>query len=493
MLLTEEENPWNIQSLYDLQHFNCPTCTYKNNQKQEFINHAYEFHPESEYFLKNIKDDSLNDVDVSALEKVPKLDADVFTGEFDIKIAEEFDNDQDNLSACVIIDSLKLDTYHCSICNSYFCNQNALQLHNDTNHNKLIGNWNESNETFEVKNGDCTKKLKCRDYKCDSCGNIFARKENLKKHIHIVHEGHKDYKCEFCSDSFTEASSLKRHIQRIHDGLDFKCEHCGRSFSRADSLRSHVKRVHEKSPGQCDHCGKEFENELKLKTHVDNVHLKKKVDESEMCQICNKLMKKYRMKVHMKRVHDETSPSQCDSCGKYFKNKTQLKDHVRIYHKEQSKEACVICGKIVVKCYMKNHIKSVHDKVKDFQCATCGKSFSLKSCLKKHSIVHTGDKKEKCPHCGKLFSLRANLSVHIKRHVGIKDQICTYCGKAFTDVKSLRRHSEIVHEGIKRFKCHLCTNAYGQSHELKKHLISFHKKIVPKNRNIFELQNDKII
>ena len=299
-----------------------------------------------------------------------------------------------------------------------------------------------------------------------------------------------------CQESFGTFKQLSEHKNKhtsYKAGSDkIKCHLCERFVGKV-SLRSHIKRMHEKSPGQCDHCGKEFENELKLKTHVDNVHLKKKVDESEMCQICNKLMKKYRMKVHMKRVHDETSPSQCDSCGKYFKNKTKLKHHVRIYHKEQSKEACVICGKIVVKCYMKNHIKSVHDKVKDFQCATCGKSFSLKSCLKKHSIVHTGDKKEKCPHCGKLFSLRANLSVHIKRHVGIKDQICTYCGKAFTDVKSLRRHSEIVHEGIKRFKCHLCTNAYGQSHELKKHLISFHKKIVPKNRNIFELQSDKII
>ena len=28
------ENPWNVQSLYDLQFFICPSCPYVNNLKQ---------------------------------------------------------------------------------------------------------------------------------------------------------------------------------------------------------------------------------------------------------------------------------------------------------------------------------------------------------------------------------------------------------------------------------------------------------------------------
>ena len=40
------ENPWNIQSIYELQYFNCPNCIYKNQSKQDFINHAFENHPE---------------------------------------------------------------------------------------------------------------------------------------------------------------------------------------------------------------------------------------------------------------------------------------------------------------------------------------------------------------------------------------------------------------------------------------------------------------
>ena len=56
------ENPWNINSIYDLQYFTCPSCIFKKNSKQEFIDHAYKFHPESIDFLSNLIDNSLEDV-----------------------------------------------------------------------------------------------------------------------------------------------------------------------------------------------------------------------------------------------------------------------------------------------------------------------------------------------------------------------------------------------------------------------------------------------
>ena len=62
-LTTEDmNNPWYIQSIYDLQYFNCPTCEFKDYSKQEFVNHAHDFHPNSIPFLVNIKDESLMDI-----------------------------------------------------------------------------------------------------------------------------------------------------------------------------------------------------------------------------------------------------------------------------------------------------------------------------------------------------------------------------------------------------------------------------------------------
>ena len=55
-------NPWNIQSIYQFQFFNCPTCLFKDNSKQEFINHALKSHPESEANLSKVCDGSLQDI-----------------------------------------------------------------------------------------------------------------------------------------------------------------------------------------------------------------------------------------------------------------------------------------------------------------------------------------------------------------------------------------------------------------------------------------------
>ena len=55
-------NPWNIKSVYELQYFVCPSCVFKDPSKQNIINHAYEFHPESIDYLVKIKDDSFTDI-----------------------------------------------------------------------------------------------------------------------------------------------------------------------------------------------------------------------------------------------------------------------------------------------------------------------------------------------------------------------------------------------------------------------------------------------
>ena len=62
MVAENNENPWHIESIYDLQYFNCPSCIFRNHSKQEFIDHAYEIHPDSIEHLFNIKDDSLADI-----------------------------------------------------------------------------------------------------------------------------------------------------------------------------------------------------------------------------------------------------------------------------------------------------------------------------------------------------------------------------------------------------------------------------------------------
>ena len=47
MMETKIENPWDVKSIYEYYHFNCPTCSYKHSSKQDFVNHVVNTHPES--------------------------------------------------------------------------------------------------------------------------------------------------------------------------------------------------------------------------------------------------------------------------------------------------------------------------------------------------------------------------------------------------------------------------------------------------------------
>ena len=62
ILFLQMENPWDVQSIYELQYFNCPSCVFKNQSKQVFVNHAFYCHPNSVHCLSKINDESFTDI-----------------------------------------------------------------------------------------------------------------------------------------------------------------------------------------------------------------------------------------------------------------------------------------------------------------------------------------------------------------------------------------------------------------------------------------------
>ena len=58
----KDENFWDVESIYEFQFFNCPTCEFKHYSKQDFVNHAFNTHTKSVDYLKKISDGSLSDI-----------------------------------------------------------------------------------------------------------------------------------------------------------------------------------------------------------------------------------------------------------------------------------------------------------------------------------------------------------------------------------------------------------------------------------------------
>ena len=137
------EEAWNIQSIYDLQYFICPSCPYKNHSKQEFVNHAYDFHSESEEYLKNIRDGSLYDIEVpfeidtkpkfhsGGGEKLLEIKMEVFPDEIpDTSQNPKYKNtNQISKGFDEVNDNFKIVNFYCDLCDTYFCDQNSLDEH----------------------------------------------------------------------------------------------------------------------------------------------------------------------------------------------------------------------------------------------------------------------------------------------------------------------------------------------------------------------------
>ena len=193
--MVDIENPWNIASIYDLQFFNCPTCDFKDYTKQELVNHAYDFHPNSIPFLINIKDESLIDVnfpwDVKDIKKEPEVELTETKENEEIKteIVKEESKDN-NVDDDYYIDDpdytnpedMNTD-FHCKKCDKYF--------------------------PSKIKHKNHVRNAHGESVKCEKCNKVFKSQHNYRKHVKYIHEDVRNYKCKLCDKAFHQMSGLK--------------------------------------------------------------------------------------------------------------------------------------------------------------------------------------------------------------------------------------------------------------------------------------------
>ena len=476
--MKDENNPWNVSSLYNFQFFNCPTCSFMTTLKQQFVDHAYLKHVECVEFLSRIQDGSLEGLDCPWN---------------DYFIKEEFDplsQDQEYQTIEVKNDSFKDDDISESEsdeekksepCDLYSSNIASKNNHDRSTHISII----QESLPIEPKH-EKTVKLSFvpevkdkkeetkRTISCDVCGEELHQENGSDKSSSDLINDHKSYyhdlKCKLCGKlSWSDRKGLDNHIYLHHS--EKKCPHCPKSYSKQNVLKRHIETVHEnKEQFPCIHCSKKFQTfEGKLKHE-------KSCGGSFTCEKCGMNLKsKTRLQQHMTKHHG-TKENVCDQCPATFVFKSELKYHIDRVHLGKKKFQCEHCG---LQCggifQLTTHIKAIHEKLKDKRCDLCGKEFSREFSLKQHKLAqHNIGKKFECEQCDKKFSNKFFLNSHVTYvHDGIRAFSCKFCEKTFTYDSNLKQHVKVVHEKIREFKCQYCDRDFVRN--LKKHIENSHK------------------
>ena len=189
-MLPRTENPWNIESIYTLQYFICPSCGYKHISKQNFVCHAFETHPESVNYLKDIKDGSLCDILCPWDSENYKNDNNTSIINIVDNLKQEFDAPPDDLQELeyedqvhqeIKIESLEVVPKFPEVSLSEFKEELTL----DENTLPVLKKVKKSKKNL--------KKEENKEFKCYSCIKFFPCKQSFQQHISEFHslEGEK--------------------------------------------------------------------------------------------------------------------------------------------------------------------------------------------------------------------------------------------------------------------------------------------------------------
>ena len=532
MIEPNGENPWDVQSIYQLQFFNCPSCDFKDLSKQEFINHAHLSHFGAVKYLMNINDGSLDDVfcpwnNHQLNYKVELSDSKMEINNDDFfEICNDDDEDkenavnssfyyEDNLNyfedisdnnmsdkkssikipqidktkckASILLERIQSGYFECALCQKIFEYEPLLNIHYHQYHDI-------KNRKYSIKCDDAT-----------SANSMILRKNDVKKdkiiqdvkscHVMTVHEGKitkQSYKCEQCPDlEFRLKKELVNHNIKVHDIKDHVCQQCSKKFSKLNTLERHIKQVHEGiRTHQCSKCDEKFAFKFQLKDHMAVIHKIGEGVETFQCSECErKYLKKYDLDYHVMTVHEGKNTKQsykCQQCPDLeFRLKKEYSQHNFRVHGEKS-SMCQQCGKSFSEPRaLLRHMRQVHEGIRTHQCEKCDEKFGFKFQLKDHmAVIHEiGEVVEtfQCSECERKYLKKSDLEYHVMTvHEGKNTKQSYKCEQCpdleFRLKKEYLQHNFRVH-GQKSSMCEQCGKAFSEPRALQRHMRRVHEGI----------------
>ena len=486
-LSTKLENPWAIRSIYELQFYNCPTCVFKIQSKQKFINHTYENHPWAVEYLNEIKDGSLKDVDCPWSNGNNPNANDFQDQAEDLEDPGEeksyfyFDNDEPNDFIDENIDNTldcdDDDFHENGLENDPLVTGKCKYVHSQRGKNLILDEVghlyrHQKNSADNTKSYYCCVEAGC-PARVHTPINVPKILVKTGLHSHATHS-EKVNPCEHCDETFSNPGQLVAHVNSAHKGLKaFQCDICGKELKRASNLKEHMKSHNKPKKPRKVKTEDEVTNEAFY--HFNQNHT---VDDTLEQQTLDDTIKLEALDSFEGASNDENNE---------YTNKNVQQDMVSRYVKSQQ-------GKNLL-CDGQNYLYRINqhsaDKTKTFYCcietncpARVHTVYGSPKIVKKmceHSHPPNEGKIHTCHLCGMSFSKAGRLIAHINRtHKGLQDYQCETCGQNFTRSAKLLEHIQHVHEGLKKdknFKCDTCEKAFTYSKDLREHISTVHEKI----------------
>ena len=82
-----------------------------------------------------------------------------------------------------------------------------------------------------------------KDFVCDVCSKVFARRASLRVHMRL-HTGVRPYSCADCDRSFSDYSVYVRHRRTHTHERPYACPECGYRFTQSGNLLRHRRNQH---------------------------------------------------------------------------------------------------------------------------------------------------------------------------------------------------------------------------------------------------------
>ena len=282
-----QSSPWDVRSLYDFQYFNCPECQFKVCEKQTFVDHAFDYHPDSVRYLDTIQDGSMVEVSIPWKIEVkeeatknnfdPNDDKELVTCDVDLINEHDIDYDMSSdeeiplakkprkkskfLAKKATFDpKSEVQCYCCGLLISI----EKVKVHIETIHGSyaihmfgepLAFQCHKCHATFENQ-GLCERHV---------CFDVFVPPKSTKTG---------KLKCEVCDHQIAKPTQYRKHYIAIHSNVDekpFSCDQCDHKTKLAAWLHEHKFRKHSDKPHVCEECGQTFAYQSLLKIHTGQV------------------------------------------------------------------------------------------------------------------------------------------------------------------------------------------------------------------------------